>query len=180
MGKWILKKKKKIIKKFKSKEILILVSTTIIEVGIDVPDATMMIIEESNRFGLSQLHQLRGRVGRSDKKSTCVLVYKENNLNEFSRKRIATIKNNHDGFKIAEEDLKLRGFGEILGTRQSGYQLFKIVDPLIDTKIMEGALKESKIIFKNRKTMKKLDKDVINLFLRIYNQSSSLKYISIA
>ena len=99
---------------------------------------------------------------------------------EFSRKRIATIKNNHDGFKIAEEDLKLRGFGEILGTRQSGYQLFKIVDPLIDTKIMEGALKEAKIIFKNRKTMKKLDKDVINLFLRIYNQSSSLKYISIA
>ena len=140
----------------------------------------MMIIEESNRFGLSQLHQLRGRVGRSDKKSTCVLVYKENNLNELSRKRIATIKNNHDGFKIAEEDLKLRGFGEILGTRQSGYQLFKIVDPLIDTKIMEGALKEAKIIFKNRKTMKKLDKDVINLFLRIYNQSSSLKYISIA
>ena len=179
-GKMDIEEKKKIIKKFKSKEILILVSTTIIEVGIDVPDATMMIIEESNRFGLSQLHQLRGRVGRSDKKSTCVLVYKENNLNEFSRKRIATIKNNHDGFKIAEEDLKLRGFGEILGTRQSGYQLFKIVDPLIDTKIMEGALKEAKIIFKNRKTMKKLDKDVINLFLRIYNQSSSLKYISIA
>ena len=179
-GKMDIEEKKKIIKKFKSKEILILVSTTIIEVGIDVPDATMMIIEESNRFGLSQLHQLRGRVGRSDKKSTCILVYKENNLNEFSRKRIATIKNNHDGFKIAEEDLKLRGFGEILGTRQSGYQLFKIVDPLIDTKIMESALKEAKIIFKNRKTMKKLDKDVINLFLRIYNQSSSLKYISIA
>ena len=179
-GKMDIEEKKKIIKKFKSKEILILVSTTIVEVGIDVPDATMMIIEESNRFGLSQLHQLRGRVGRSDKKSTCFLVYKENNLNEFSRKRIATIKNNHDGFKIAEEDLKLRGFGEILGTRQSGYQLFKIVDPLIDTKIMEGALKEAKIIFKNRKTMKKLDKDVINLFLRIYNQSSSLKYISIA
>ena len=179
-GKMDIEEKKKVIKKFKSKEILILVSTTIIEVGIDVPDATVMIIEESNRFGLSQLHQLRGRVGRSDKKSTCVLVYKENNLNEFSRKRIATIKNNHDGFKIAEEDLKLRGFGEILGTRQSGYQLFKIVDPLIDTKIMESALKEAKIIFKNRKTMKKLDKDVINLFLRIYNQSSSLKYISIA
>ena len=179
-GKMDIEEKKKVIKKFKSKEILILVSTTIIEVGIDVPDATVMIIEESNRFGLSQLHQLRGRVGRSDKKSKCVLVYKENNLNEFSKKRIETIKNNHDGFKIAEEDLKLRGFGEILGTRQSGFQLFKIVDPLTDTKIMEDALKEAKIIFKNRKTMKKLDKDVINLFLRIYNQSSSTKYISIA
>ena len=96
-----------------------MVSTTIIEVGIDVPDAvTFMIIEESNRFGLSQLHQLRGRIGRSDKKSTCVLIYKEKNLNEYSKKELILLKITTDGFKIAEEDLKLRGFGEILGIRQ--------------------------------------------------------------
>ena len=179
-GKMDIEEKKEIIDKFKSKEILILVSTTIIEVGIDVPDATVMIIEESNRFGLSQLHQLRGRIGRSDRKSTCVLIYKEKNLNEYSKKRINTIKNTNDGFKIAEEDLKLRGFGEILGTRQSGYQLFKILDPLTDIRIMEDALNEAKSIFENRNSIKKTDKEIINLFLKIYNQSSSLKYISIA
>ena len=179
-GKMDIEEKKEIIDKFKSKEILILVSTTIIEVGIDVPDATVMIIEESNRFGLSQLHQLRGRIGRSDRKSTCVLIYKEKNLNEYSKKRINTIINTNDGFKIAEEDLKLRGFGEILGTRQSGYQLFKILDPLTDIRIMEDALNEAKSIFENRNSIKKTDKEIINLFLKIYNQSSSLKYISIA
>ena len=179
-GKMDIEEKKEIIDKFKSKEILILVSTTIIEVGIDVPDATVMIIEESNRFGLSQLHQLRGRIGRSDRKSTCILIYKEKNLNEYSKKRINTIKNTNDGFKIAEEDLKLRGFGEILGTRQSGYQLFKILDPLTDIRIMEDALNEAKSIFENRNSIKKTDKKIINLFLKIYNQSSSLKYISIA
>ena len=179
-GKMDIEEKKEIIDKFKSKEILILVSTTIIEVGIDVPDATVMIIEESNRFGLSQLHQLRGRIGRSDRKSTCVLIYKEKNLNEYSKKRINTIKNTNDGFKIAEEDLKLRGFGEMLGTRQSGYQLFKILDPLTDIRIMEDALNEAKSIFENRNSIKKTDKEIINLFLKIYNQSSSLKYISIA
>ncbi len=179
-GKMSIEEKKEIIDKFKSKKILILVSTTIVEVGIDVPDATIMIIEESNRFGLSQLHQLRGRIGRSDKKSTCVLIYKEKNLNEYSKKRINTIKNITDGFKIAEEDLKLRGFGEILGTRQSGYQLFKILDPLTDIKIMENALIEAKSIFEKRNTIKKTDKEIINLYLKIYSQSSSLKYISIA
>ena len=102
------------------------------------------------------------------------------NLNEYSKKRINTIKNTNDGFKIAEEDLKLRGFGEILGTRQSGYQLFKILDPLTDIRIMEDALNEAKSIFKNRNSIKKTDKEIINLFLKIYNQSSSLKYISIA
>jgi len=179
-GKMDIEEKKTVINKFKSKEISILVSTTIIEVGIDVPDATVMIIEESNRFGLSQLHQLRGRVGRSNKQSTCILLYKEKNMNEFSKKRIETIRDNNDGFKIAEEDLKLRGFGEILGTRQSGHQLFKILDPLVDIKIMEKALEEAKKIFSNRKKIKKEEKNTINTFLKIYNQSSSLKYISIA
>ena len=179
-GKMDIEEKKNVINKFKKKEINILVSTTIIEVGIDIPAATVIIIEESNRFGLAQLHQLSGRVGRSDKESSCILLFKEKNLNEFSRKRINTIKNNADGFNIAEEDLKLRGFGEILGTRQSGYQLFKIIDPLKDTLLMENAFDYAKNLFENRKKLKKEEKDKINLFLKIYNQSSTLKYISIA
>ena len=179
-GKMDFEEKKKVINDFKSKKVLILVSTTIIEVGIDIPDATVMIIEESNRFGLSQLHQLRGRIGRSEKKSTCVLIYKEKNLNELSKKRILTIKNNTDGFIIAEEDLKLRGFGEIFGTKQSGYQLFKIIDPLVDINLMNNALIEAKKIFHNRYSFNKEKKEVINLFLKIYNQSNSSKYISIA
>ena len=179
-GKMDIEEKKEIIDKFKSKEILILVSTTIIEVGIDVPDATVMIIEESNRFGLSQLHQLRGRIGRSDRKSTCVLIYKEKNLNEYSKKRINTIKNTNDGFKIAEEDLKLRGFGEILGTRQSGYQLFKILDPFYDSKLMEIASQEARKIIKKKEKLSKEEKEIINNLLKIYNHNSSLKYISIA
>ena len=101
-------------------------------------------------------------------------------MNEFAKKRIDTITKNNDGFKIAEEDLKLRGFGEILGTRQSGYQLFKIVDPLKDTKIMEEAFEEAKKIFIYKNKIKKEEKKIINNYLRIYNQSSSLKYISIA
>ena len=179
-GKMEIEEKKDIIEKFKSKEILILVSTTIIEVGIDVPNATIIIIEEANRFGLSQLHQLRGRVGRSNKSSLCVLVYNKKKLNEFSSKRIKTLIKNNDGFKIAEEDLKLRGFGEILGTKQSGNQLFKILDPIVDVKIMENALKNAKSIFLRRKIINKIEKEKINNYLRIYNQSSSLKYISIA
>ncbi len=179
-GKMSIEEKEKIIKKFKSKEILILVSTTIVEVGIDIPNATIMIIEESNRFGLSQLHQLRGRVGRSDKDSLCILIYNKKKLNELSQKRIKTLIKNSNGFKIAEEDLKLRGFGEILGTKQSGNQLFKILDPMSDTELMENALESAKSIFLNRKKFNKFEREKINNYLRIYNQSSSLKYISIA
>jgi ATP-dependent DNA helicase RecG len=96
----------------------ILVSTTVIEVGIDIPDATIIIIENPERFGLSQIHQLRGRVGRGDKQSYCILLYENNTQN--SLRRLNILKSNNDGFKIAEEDLKLRGRGDILGTRQSG------------------------------------------------------------
>ena len=176
-----LKKEQKeiVLKNFLDKNIQILVSTTIIEVGIDFPNANVIVIENSNKFGLSQLHQLRGRVGRGNKQGTCILFYKKN-LSENAKKRIKILKSTNDGFKIAEEDMKLRGFGEILGTRQSGYQLFKILDPLTDIRIMEDALNEAKSIFENRNSIKKTDKEIINLFLKIYNQSSSLKYISIA
>ena len=118
-----------ILKKFLDKSIQILVSTTVIEVGIDFPNANVIVIENSNKFGLSQLHQLRGRVGRGNKRGTCILFYKKN-LSENAKKRIKILKSTNDGFKIAEVDMKLRGFGDILGYKQSGIKEFKLADPV--------------------------------------------------
>ena len=122
--------KEKILNKFLNKEILILVSTTVIEVGIDFPDATLIIIENSNKFGLAQLHQLRGRVGRGSKESLCILLFKEG-LSKNAIKRIKILKESDDGFYIAEKDMKLRGFGDLIGFQQSGLKNFKFADPVI-------------------------------------------------
>ncbi len=121
--------KQKILKKFLDKKISILVSTTVIEVGIDFPNANLIIIENANKFGLAQLHQLRGRVGRGAKQGTCILLFKEG-LSKNAIKRIKTLKNSDDGFFIAEEDLKLRGFGDLIGYQQSGVKNFRFADPL--------------------------------------------------
>lgn len=121
--------KETVLKKFLDNEISILVSTTVIEVGIDFPNATVIIIENSNKFGLAQLHQLRGRIGRGDKAGTCILFFK-NQLSQNAKKRIQILKSSDDGFYIAEEDMKLRGYGDIVGFKQSGQKLFKIADPV--------------------------------------------------
>ena len=121
--------KDNVLKKFLKKSIKILVSTTIIEVGINFPDASLIIIENSNKFGLSQLHQLRGRVGRGEVDSYCVLLYK-NNLSDNAKKRLKVLKNNNNGFLIAEEDLKIRGHGDLLGYQQSGIKNFRFADPI--------------------------------------------------
>ena len=121
--------KEKVLKKFLNNEISILVSTTVIEVGIDFPNATVIIIENSNKFGLAQLHQLRGRIGRGDKSGTCILLFK-NQLSQNAKRRIQILKKSDDGFYIAEEDMKLRGYGDIVGFKQSGIKLFKLADPI--------------------------------------------------
>tara|TARA_B110000971_G_scaffold221546_1_gene269149 strand:- start:1338 stop:3413 length:2076 start_codon:yes stop_codon:yes gene_type:complete len=118
-----------VLKKFLNNEISILVATTVIEVGVDFPNATVMVIENSNKFGLAQLHQLRGRIGRGDKSGTCILLFK-NQLSQNAKKRIQILKSSDDGFHIAEEDMKLRGYGDIVGFKQSGIKLFKIADPV--------------------------------------------------
>ncbi len=122
--------KEKVLNKFLKNEISILVSTTVIEVGIDFPNANVIIIENANKFGLAQLHQLRGRVGRGDKQGTCILLFKEG-LSKNAIKRIKILKKTDDGFYIAEEDMELRGFGDIVGFQQSGIKNFRFADPII-------------------------------------------------
>jgi len=122
--------KEKILNKFLKKEIFILVSTTVIEVGIDFPNANLIVIENANKFGLAQLHQLRGRVGRGEKQGMCILLFKEG-LSKNAIKRIKILKESNDGFYIAEEDMRLRGFGDIIGYQQSGIKNFRFADPVI-------------------------------------------------
>ncbi|WP_068089229.1 ATP-dependent DNA helicase RecG [Polycladidibacter stylochi] len=130
---------------FKTGSARVLVATTVIEVGVDVPDATIIVIEHAERFGLAQLHQLRGRVGRGSQASTCVLLYKSP-LTETSAARINILRQTNDGFLIAEEDLKLRGEGELLGTRQSGTPGFKLADLEHHSQLMEVARDDARLI----------------------------------
>ena len=132
--------KEDILMDFLNNKVSILVSTTVIEVGIDFPNATAIIIENANKFGLAQLHQLRGRIGRGEKSGTCILMFK-NQLSQNARKRIKILKSSDDGFYIAEEDMRLRGYGDIIGFKQSGIKLFKIADPVHHEKLFKLAEK---------------------------------------
>ena len=139
--------KKAIIKNFKDRKTKILLATTVIEVGIDVPDANIMVIENAERFGLSQLHQLRGRVGRGTKESFCILMHSET-LSEISKERLRIITETSDGFSIAESDLKLRGPGDILGLSQTGLPSFTFYDLLSNKELQNEADKYAKEIIK--------------------------------
>jgi len=130
---------------FKSGETDLLVATTVIEVGVDVPNASLMIIENSERLGLSQLHQLRGRVGRGADKSSCVLMYQAP-LSEFARQRLAAMRETNDGFEIARRDMELRGPGEMLGTRQTGMQQFHIADIVRDRELLPKVRAAAKVL----------------------------------
>lgn len=153
-----LKKDKKdsVIEKFRNGEIQLLVCTTVIEVGVDVPDATLMIIENPERLGLSQLHQLRGRVGRkANTESHCLLLHKEP-LSNLAEERIETMKKTNDGFQIAEKDLELRGAGDIYGLRQSGLMDLKIANPIRDSNLLIEAQEEALDLGKNDKSFSKI------------------------
>ncbi|MDC0395874.1 ATP-dependent DNA helicase RecG [Candidatus Pelagibacter sp.] len=163
--------KDKILSKFLKKEYSILVSTTIIEVGIDFPNANVIIIENANKFGLSQLHQLRGRVGRGIKQASCILMFKSN-LSINAKKRINILKNSNDGFEISEEDMKLRGFGDLLGFKQSGVKNFKLADPIQNEELFLMAEKQ----------IKKIEKENINIdkykaLLKLYDQADIINDI---
>ena len=163
------KQKDYIIKDFANKKIKILVSTTVIEVGIDIPSASTIIIEDSNKFGLSQLHQLRGRVGRGKNESICILLYK-GNLSENAKKRLKILKSSNDGFLIAEEDLKLRGPGDLLGYQQSGIKNFRFADPIHHKDLF--VLAEKKI-----KKNKDLDLDKYLNLLKFFDKAEIINKI---
>jgi ATP-dependent DNA helicase RecG len=128
--------------RFASGEARILVATTVIEVGVDVPEASVMVIEHAERFGLAQLHQLRGRIGRGTERSTCLLLYK-GPLGETAKARLAILRETEDGFRIAEEDLRLRGEGDVLGTRQSGLPGFRLARLEIHGKLLSAAREDA-------------------------------------
>ena len=157
-------KKQEILKNFLEKKISILVSTTVIEVGIDFPNANLIIIENANKFGLSQLHQLRGRVGRGKKQGTCILLFKEG-LSKNAIKRIKILKNSDDGFFIAEEDLKLRGFGDLIGYQQSGIKNFKFADPINH----EDLFKLAETHIKNNTN--KIEQNKYSFLLRLFDKA---------
>tara|TARA_B100000965_G_scaffold155673_1_gene129647 strand:- start:337 stop:1542 length:1206 start_codon:yes stop_codon:yes gene_type:complete len=153
-----------VLKKFLNKEISILVSTTVIEVGIDFPNANLIIIENSNKFGLAQLHQLRGRVGRGEKQGTCVLLFKDG-LSKNAIKRIRILKKSDDGFYIAEEDLKLRGFGDLIGYQQSGVKNFRFADPVIHEDLFKLA---EKYVYTNEIN---IDQDKYSFLLKLFDRA---------
>ena len=165
-----IKEKQEIMEKMRNKEIDILVSTPVIEIGVDIPNASCMVIMSSNRFGLAQLHQIRGRIGRGKHKSFCFLFYK--NTNENSQKRIEVITKNNDGFKISYEDMKLRGPGAYLGTTQSGWSELKFAN-IEDEDLIKLSKKEAEyLFFENKKFIinnDELIKQIKSLEIKINN-----------
>ena len=161
-----------VLESFLKKKIKILVSTTVIEVGIDFPNANLIVIENSNKFGLSQLHQLRGRVGRGNDQATCILLYK-NNLSENAKKRIKILKSSDDGFFISEEDMKLRGFGDVLGYQQSGLKNFKVADPIQHSDLFDIADQNIKKIENNNFNIKKYD-----FLLKLFDKADIINEIN--
>src|SRR5260370_27106873 len=141
-GRMKAEEKEGVMRRFVSGEIQILVSTTVIEVGVDVPNASVMVVEHADRFGLSQLHQLRGRVGRGAEQSFCVLLVSDKQT-DVARERLGIMEETNDGFKIAEKDLEIRGPGEVMGTRQAGLPEFRISNLVRDLDILQSARKEA-------------------------------------
>jgi ATP-dependent DNA helicase RecG len=148
--------KDEVMENFKKGEFQVLVSTTVIEVGVDVPEATVMVVEHAERFGLAQLHQLRGRVGRGNRESFCFLVTSRS-AGEDSIRRLKVLESTSDGFKIAEADLAFRGPGEIFGTRQSGLGDFKVADLRRDYDILKLAREESQRLVRENPELEGLE-----------------------
>jgi ATP-dependent DNA helicase RecG len=154
----------------------ILVATTVIEVGVDVPDATVMVIENAERFGLSQLHQLRGRVGRGTEKSTCMLLYKPP-LSDNARARLKVMRESDDGFFIAEEDLRLRGEGEVLGTRQSGAPGYRVARPELHGGLLLAARKDAQMILQNDPTLTGKRGEALRTLLYLFGKDEAIRLI---
>ncbi|MDE1174475.1 MAG: ATP-dependent DNA helicase RecG [Parvibaculaceae bacterium] len=153
----------------------ILVATTVIEVGVNVPAATVMVIEHAERFGLAQLHQLRGRVGRGGDKSSCLLLY-QSPLSETATRRIRILRETEDGFRIAEEDLRLRGAGELLGTRQSGLPAFRYADLNVHADLMQAAYDDARLVLGRDPELKSARGEALRTLLYLFERDDAIRY----
>ncbi|MSO71711.1 MAG: ATP-dependent DNA helicase RecG [Alphaproteobacteria bacterium] len=167
--------KDRVMASFSNGGIDILVATTVIEVGVDVPAATVMVIEHAERFGLAQLHQLRGRVGRSSRASTCLLLYAPP-LTQGARARINILRETDDGFRIAEEDLRLRGAGEVLGTRQSGLPMFRLADLGLHSDLLEIARDDARLALERDPTLTGARGAALRVLLYLFERDAVVKY----
>lgn len=168
--------KDRVMGQFAAHEIGLLVATTVVEVGVDVPAATIMVIENAERFGLAQLHQLRGRIGRGSEASTCILLYSEP-LGEMSKARLKVIRETTDGFRIAEEDLKLRGEGDVLGVRQSGLPGYRIARPEVHGQLITQARDEALRIMKDDPKLKGERGEALRCLLYLYERDEAIPLI---
>lgn len=168
--------KDKAMRAFKQGDTRLLIATTVIEVGVDVPDATIIVIEHAERFGLAQLHQLRGRVGRGNKASSCLLLYKSP-LGEISKARLKVMRETEDGFRIAEEDLKLRGEGELLGTRQSGTPGFKLAALEVHSDLLEIARKDARLILEKDPELITSRGEALRILLYLFSRDEAIRLL---
>ena len=162
--------------RFSAGETQLLVATTVIEVGVDVPEATIMVIEHAERFGLAQLHQLRGRIGRGSKRSTCLLLYK-GPLGETAKARLACIRETDDGFRIAEEDLRLRGEGDVLGTRQSGLPGFRLARIEAHGALIEPARKDAALILARDPALTSERGQALRVLLYLFERDEAIRLL---
>ena len=162
--------------RFKAGETSILVATTVIEVGVDVPEATIMVIEHAERFGLAQLHQLRGRVGRGAAKSTCLLVYYPP-LGPTAKERLQALRRTDDGFVIADEDLRLRGAGELLGTKQSGLPTFRFADISVHGELLKAAQDDAQLIMQRDSGLSGKRGEALRTLLFLFERDEAVRYI---
>ena len=175
-GKMNEEQKNKIMTSFKNGNIQILLATTVIEVGIDVPNATIIVIEGAERFGLAQLHQLRGRVGRGKKQSNCILIYSKN-IGRLGKERLEVLRKFDNGFDIAEEDLKMRGGGNPIGQQQSGIPKFRIANLDFDKELLSYANQDANEIIKNNKYLKGEHGKNLRVLLHLMSKDNSLKLL---
>ena len=173
-GKLKAKEKDAVMEKFTKGEISVLVSTTVIEVGVNVPEATLMVIEHAERFGLAQLHQLRGRIKRGFEASNCVLLY-NHPLSENSRSRLNIMRETEDGFLIAEEDLRLRGGGEVLGSKQTGFDNFKFADITTHKDFLLAASDDAKLILNTDSKLETERGKALRQLLYLFKQDENVK-----
>ncbi len=166
-----------VMEKFKRGDISILVSTTVIEVGVDVPEASIMVIENAERFGLAQLHQLRGRVGRGAAKSSCLLIYQEP-LGEMAKARLGIMRETEDGFRIAEEDMRLRGAGEMLGIQQSGLALFKMADLSVHGDLLAAARDDAQLVLARDPKLQSPRGEALRNLLYLFERDAAIRLLA--